>query len=346
MLSLFLVALFIFLAARLHDCAFSIDRPHRQWKATLLPVLTLAGCLLAGVIFYLIFSKVNIYFSGLEQSSRTSLAVLDLLPEKLSHLTKDLMRLLHGRGEPSLPANVKLIQLSLLSIILLASALMTRREFQSLHQGISWILFYGLAILAAAISIRIPTIFFAYTADNARVLSGTAVFWSGIFALSSQIRSYKIRQAAVVLGAILFSSYAIITNSICADFVRLNQRELLLASRMVERLAQLPDFNNMRTAVVVGSSPRIYRDLRSSDVLWSGLNFGMGTGVLREASGENIQGPSLADIKLAHRVAQAMPNWPAPRSTAIVNNVGIVVLGKPGEATTLNVAKRKSGVLE
>jgi hypothetical protein len=330
MLSLFVVALFIFLATRLPLLISQERRSIHNWRLALSPVFELAGCLFAGVIVYVIASKAAIQLSGLEQSSRTSLAGLDLVPGKVLHLIADLKRLLHGRGEPSLPANVKLIQLSLLATVLLASFLTALKQLRRWDQVISWTVILGMTLLAAAVAIRFPTIFFTYTADNARVLSGTAVFWSGIFALASTIQPFRIKQAALVLGVTLFTSYALITNSICAEFVRLNQRELLLASRMIERLTQLPNFSEMRTVVIIGKSSRIYRDIRSSDLLWSGLDSALGTGVLREASGENIQNPTKADFDLANRIAPTMPAWPAPQSTTIVDDVGIVVLGKPG----------------
>lgn len=60
-------------------------------------------------------------------------------------------------------------------------------------------------------------------------------------------------------------AYAISTNTIAGDYTRLVQRQHLIASRMVERLSLQPGFSQLRTVVVVGSSPDLARDLRSKD---------------------------------------------------------------------------------
>jgi hypothetical protein len=163
MLSLFVVALFIFLATRLPLLISQERRSIHNWRLALSPAFELAGCLFAGVIVYVIASKAAIQLSGLEQSSRTSLAGLDLVPGKVLHLIADLKRLLHGRGEPSLPANVKLIQLSLLATVLLASFLTALKQLRRWDQVISWTVILGMTLLAAGVAIRFPTIFFTYT---------------------------------------------------------------------------------------------------------------------------------------------------------------------------------------
>ncbi|MFN5463720.1 MAG: glucosyltransferase domain-containing protein [Cyanobacteriota bacterium] len=327
MLSLYLVAILIMCAIRI-NASFLSQRP-RSLRQSLSPVLKLALCLMAGLIVYVLTSKIALDWSGLGQSTRTSLAGLDDLPEKVSQLISGLKRLIYGRGEAYLPQNVKIIQVLLLLISLISTAYFARQRWLQWPRRFSHFFVVALILLAAALSIRVPTIFFAYSPDNPRVLIGTAVFWSGIFAMTTDAGPKILKRLALVLGVILFAAYAIITNSVCSDFVRMNQRELLLASRIVERMSQLPNFDNVRTVVVVGTSPQVKTDLRSTDLLWSGLNSFMGTGVLREASGEPFESPSAADQELAKLASRRMPFWPKPGSTVIINDVGIVSLGKP-----------------
>ncbi|MFM7642769.1 MAG: glucosyltransferase domain-containing protein, partial [Cyanobium sp.] len=327
MLSLYLVAILIMCAIRINTFFLS-ERP-RSLRESLLPLLKLTLCLLAGLTVYVLISKIALDWSGLGQSTRTTIVGVDDLPSKVSQLLSGLKRLLYGRGEVYLPQNVKLIQVLLLSIALIATPFFARQIWHQWPRRFCHLLVLFLVLLAAAVSIRVPTIFFAYSPDNPRVLIGTAVFWSGIFAMATDAGPKILKRIALVLGTVLFAAYAIITNSVCSDFVRLNQRELLLASRIVERMSQSPDFENVRTVVVVGRSPQVVTDLRSTDLLWSGLNSFMGTGVLREASGERFESPLPADQELAKLASRQMPFWPSPGSTAIVNDVGIVVLGKP-----------------
>jgi hypothetical protein len=328
MLSLFLVATLILLAIRLNSLVFSGDQPSRQVRSYLSPVFALMGCLMAGLVVYFITSKLAVDLSGAGQSSRASLAGLGDVPDKASLLFAQLKQLAYGRGEATLPSSVKLIQLTLLGSVLSASSFVAYRGFRKRARAAGYVFIISLILLAAAISIRIPTILLAYTAENNRVLMGTAVFWSGIFSMSSAAGPLMLKRCGLILGALLVSAYAIITNSICADFVRLNQREMLMASRMVERLAELPDSGRLRTVVLVGFGTQPGRDLRSKDMIWSALNSSMATGVLREASGEDFENPSPADREVALSASKDMPSWPHPGSAAIVGDVGVVVLGK------------------
>jgi hypothetical protein len=328
MLSLFLVATLILLVIRMNSLVLSGGQPSREARSYLSPAFALMGCLLAGLVVYFVTSKLALDLSGAGQSSRASLAGLGELPDKASLLVAQLKQMAYGRGEATLPSSVKLIQLMLLGSVLTASSFVAYRSLQQRVSAAAYVLVVSLILLAAAISIRIPTILLAYTADNDRVLMGTAVFWSGIFSMSSAAGPLLLRRSGLILGALLVSAYAIITNSICADFVRLNQRELLMASRMVERLALLPDYGRLRTVVLVGFGTQPVRDLRGKDMIWSALNSSMATGVLREASGEGFANPSSADREVALSASRAMPIWPHPGSTAIVGDVGVVVLGK------------------
>lgn len=329
MLSLLLVASLIFLVVRLNHFIFTSKHEERvSLLDALAPVAGLIACLLAGTVLYYLTSKLAITLTGVGLSNRTNLAEVEDLPAKAFQLVSHLRQLAYGRGEPSIPANVKLVQSGLLASMLGLSGLAAHKSLRSWLGVMAYLLAVVFILLSAAISIRIPTIFFKYTAENSRVLMGTAVFWSGIFALSTTTGSQYLRRVGLILGAILFSAYAMITNSISSDFVRLNQRELLIGSRMVERLSTMPGFDRLRTIVIVGYKNQMLQDLRSTDQIWSSLNSAMATGLLREASGEVLANPSAADSELGRRASQTMTVWPLPGSTAIVGDVGVVVLSK------------------
>ncbi|MFN6343312.1 MAG: hypothetical protein ACK4V5_01880, partial [Cyanobium sp.] len=265
---------------------------------------------------------------GADLSSRTNLAGLEDIPAKTSQLIAHLKQLVYGRGDPSIPANVKLIQSALLSLVVGLSVLAVIRKTRNWAITFAYLLAVALSVLAAAIAIRIPTIFFEYSAENSRVLMGASVFWSGIFALSCTIGTVPLKQIGLAIGAILASAYAIITNSVASDFVRINQRELLVGSRIMERLSITPGFEQLKTVVVIGGSNSMLMDLRGRDQIWTTLSSSMATGLLREASGIQIKKPSPPDIENARRVSRAMTVWPSPGSTAIVGDLGVVVLGK------------------
>jgi hypothetical protein len=336
MFSLLLVAILVFLIARVNQFIFlpssnalrdsSERRP--SLVSALAPVGGLAACFLAGTLAYYLSSRLAISISGADLSSRTNLAGLEDIPAKTSQLIAHLKQLVYGRGDPSIPANVKLIQSALLSLVVGLSVLAVIRKTRNWAITFAYLLAVALSVLAAAIAIRIPTIFFEYSAENSRVLMGASVFWSGIFALSCTIGTVPLKQIGLAIGAILASAYAIITNSVASDFVRINQRELLVGSRIMERLSITPGFEQLKTVVVIGGSNSMLMDLRGRDQIWTTLSSSMATGLLREASGIQIKKPSPPDIENARRVSRAMTVWPSPGSTAIVGDLGVVVLGK------------------
>jgi hypothetical protein len=295
------------------------------------PAKLLAVIIIGTVIYYLSNKLVLIIF-GLGESNRSALASFYDVPQKITILFADLKRILLGRGDPSLPAPQKLVQFVLLSFCIFFSSLSVFRRTHNWTKTLSALVLLMLIIFMALVSIRIPSIFLAHTGDNGRVLLAAGVFWSGIFAVSQAFDSKILRRVGIVLGFFIVSSYAVITSSISADLVRLNQRELLVASRMIERLSQLPNFSEMRTVVVVGDWDQSSRDLRSvSDVLWSSLNSSFAFGVIREASGENIRQPTAQDQAAALNFSKRMPAWPSLGSTAIINDVGVVLIRKSSQ---------------
>lgn len=335
MLSLLLVALFIYALSKLNqyigiDWTQGQANPYNSHSLahSFRPVMCYLGCLLAGIAAYYISSKAAILISGTGISNRTSLAGIEELPGKVIQLTADMKRLIYGNGEPSIPFTLKLLQSSLLAIFFGYSSWTAINRLRKWPHVALYILASCTIIAASAISIRIPTILLTYSAENSRVLMGSAVFWSGIFALSSTFTYGWLLRASLIIGSLIVTSYSIITNSISTDFVRLNQREMLLGSRIMERFSELPNFEGLRTVVVIGSNRSLHQDLRGTDQIWPTLTTSMATGLLSEVSGTKLENPSSHDLRLGELASRSLQNWPSSNSTAIIGDVGVVVFSK------------------
>ena len=326
MLSLFLVAgLLLPLFEFVSSCRDSLTVPQalmRSMKSLAQYMLVL----LSGILIYFLLGKLLLLLTATSQSGRTVLAGPSLWPQKLNLLAAHLRRMLAGRGEASLPAQIKAVQCLLLANACLAWLLAVQPRARSFRLPWLQILLLAVLLLLAACAIPVPALLVVNTQENPRNLMATSVFWSGIFCLACTAGPILFRRTALILGSVIVLAYAIITNTISVDYGRLIQRQHLLASRIVERLSLQPGFAGLRTVVVVGTSADLSRDLRSVDQVWPSLDSYIGAAVLREVSGTPLQTPAAADEQRAREFSRGMRSWPEPGSTAISDDLGIVVL--------------------
>lgn len=329
MLSLFLVAGLFLPLFQLASLSAEADQVVAQagWLRLQKNVSTYFAVLLSGVILYYLINKMLLVLTGAPANPRTALAGPELWSQKFALMVAHLKRMAGGNGEASLPSQIKALQIVLLAIGCLAwwQKIAQRPRAFKPPMWLQGFVLFGLLLLAAC-SVMVPAILLATTQENPRNLMATSVFWSGIFCLASLARPVVLQRSGLILGALIVLAYAISTNTISVDYTRLVQRQHLIASRMVERLSLQPGFSQLRTVVVVGSSPDLARDLRSKDQILPSLNDYIASGVLREVSGTPLQIPVQADADVAAAASRTMKSWPAPGSTAIKGDVGIVVL--------------------
>jgi hypothetical protein len=226
-----------------------------------------------------------------------------------------------------MPRSTKLLQSSLWLVAAAGLSLETLRQ-RSRRFLIGITLLLLLLSAATVASAFLPTILMDHTSENPRNLLATVVFAGGIVALVSLIKSRRFKILALALAGLLVLSYAMITNSLSVDLARLTSRDLLQASRMVERLDLLRGAKPLKTVVFVGSyAPNV--DLRGREYYQSGFEVSWAQlPLLQEASGQPFRPPSDADRSRALALAVNRPAWPSPGSVAVDGDVGLVVLSQ------------------
>jgi hypothetical protein len=289
--------------------------------------------LFSGAIFYVVASRFIMLVTGVASGSRLEMSGMADYPEKMVLYAKQSYYFL-CKGEVSVPFVLKLLQLTLLGAIGFAGlfALFTKQAF-GFPRLIIWLLLAGATTLGvgACMGVMLP-IKNAYELMNPRTLSALSVYWAGVFAIAMFVASGRGKLLVLVLGAFLAFGYGVNANRQALDHARINERDRLVASRMVERLCQLPQFDSVRTVVLVGAQHAFNLDRVSTST--GGFNVSSlyrpwsSTAVLREVSGIPFEYPTDADRELAERAAIGKPEWPAPGSVFIEGDVGVVVLPK------------------
>ncbi|MFM7268353.1 MAG: glucosyltransferase domain-containing protein [Cyanobium sp.] len=295
-----------------------------RWR----PLLAYIQLLGFGLIAYLVFSLLAVRMAGVPVSGRTSFAAVDALPQKLQLIINHIKRTAFGK-EPSLVRSSKLMQSALWAVVgvgLLAERWRSERRLLALALVIASLGVVPLLIVASAF---LPTILMDHTSENPRNLLATVVFAAGGLALSSLLGSRTLRLAAVVLVAGMVLSYGVSTNALSVDQARLTSRDLLQASRMVERLDQLKGDKPVRSVVFSGSyTPAT--GLRGREYYQSAFQVPWAkVPMLQEATGQVFQEPSEAERAAMLKLAADRQPWPAKDSVAVQGDVGLIVLGKP-----------------
>lgn len=289
--------------------------------------------LFAGAIFYVVASRFIMLVTGVASGSRLEMSGMEDYPEKMVLYAKQCYYFLF-KGEVAVPFVLKLLQLTLLGAIGFAGlfALFTKQAF-GFPRLIIWLLLAGATTLGvgACMGVMLP-IKNAYELMNPRTLSALSVYWAGVFAIAMFVASGRGKLFVLVIGALLAFGYGVNANRQAVDHARINERDRLVASRMVERLCQLPQFDIVRTVVVVGAKHHFNLDRISTST--GGFNVSAlyrpwsSTAVLREVSGLPFEYPSDSDRQLAEKAALGKPEWPLPGSVFIEGDLGVVILPK------------------
>lgn len=295
------------------------------------PWLTKFALLVVGTVLYLLVGKAIMLVAGVTPGSRLEMSALSDYPAKALLYAKQSYYFLF-KGEVSVPLALKGFQLVLLAVVggAGAYALFAKSGFGFLRLVI-WLLLTAVAVAAvgACMGVMLP-IKNAYELMNPRTLSALGVYWVGVFALAYSVVSGRARIGVLFVGVLLAFGYAVNANRQAADHARINERDRLVASRMVERLCQQPGFEAIRTVVLVGATHTFNIDRVSTST--GGFNVSSlyrpwsSTAVLREVSGIAFEYPNDADRQKAERAAAGKPQWPLPGSVFVVGDIGVVVM--------------------
>ena len=288
--------------------------------------------LFASAVGYVLVSKLILVATGTTAGTRLEISGLAEYPAKALLYVKNSYYFLL-KGEVSLPGAVKVVQLSLLAVVGFAGiSAVIKNPASRLCIAFAWGLLMLLTVTAVGVcmGVMLP-IKNAYELMNPRTLSALSVYWAGVFALAWALSTGRMRKFATVTGIFLAFCYAVNVNRQSVDFARINERDRLTASRMVERLSLLPGFPEVRTVVLVGADHTFNIDRISTET--AGFNISSlyrpysSTAVLREVSGTLFEYPSEKDRQAAQAASLGQPHWPLPGSAFIYRDIGVVVLG-------------------
>jgi hypothetical protein len=329
---LFLV---VFIEAMIWAFGWCLQRKktaHEIWNSAKPWVIRL-GLLFSGAVLYVTASKIIMTLTGVASGSRLEMSGFADYPDKMVLYAKQSYFFLF-KGEVGIPFALKLVQLALLATIGFAGLVaFFSKQGLGFARLISWFLLTGATVSAvgACMGVMLP-IKNAYELMNPRTLSALSVYWDGVFALAWWVARGRGRIVVLILGALLAFGYVVNTNRQAVDHARINQRDRLVAGRIVERLCLLPQFEAVRTVVLVGAKHHFNLDRISTST--GGFNVSAlyrpwsSTAVLREVSGLPFEYPTDSDRRLAEKTALGKPEWPAPGSVYIEGDVGVVVLPK------------------
>jgi hypothetical protein len=291
------------------------------------PVVAYARLIGLGTVAYLVFAIASLSLLKIQASNRTQFAEVESWPGKLQLVINHLKRTAFGQ-EPSMPRSPKLLQSLLWVVVASGLTLDLARQAKHWRRGVVFLpILISVSIFTVA-SAFLPTILMDHTSENPRNLLATVVFGSAILALSSLMKSQRLRILALGLASLMALSYAITTNALNVDLARLTQRDLLVANRMVERLDQQSGSRPVRTVVFVGKYSNTV-DLLGKEYYQSGLEVPWAQlPLLREASGQAFELPSKGDRQTAMALAVNRPAWPARESVAVKGDVGLIVLSQ------------------
>jgi hypothetical protein len=282
-------------------------------------------------ILQLVVGKTLQAIFDIAPSSRMGFAGIADIPEKILLLAKIQFYFLL-RSEASLPITVKVLQLGMLALLVwpVAAAIFAKRW--PIGRGLLLVGAGGIMALAG-IGVCLSLLLLAdKSVMMMRTLSGMAVYWFMVGALAIAYNKGIARYIAIGLACIVAFAYALNSNRQSSDFTRLGLRDRFVAGQMVERILTLPNFDKVRTVVLVHENWKFNTDgvtVSTGGFCGSSLiQFWSTTATLREVSGIPFEYPTEKDREFAESLAVDKPEWPAPGSVFIEGDVGVVLLPK------------------
>jgi hypothetical protein len=165
-----------------------------------------------------------------------------------------------------------------------------------------------------------------------RVVSPASLFIGGLMALMLEESNKFTRQTVTGGLVIILICYLGASNSILYDQRRINLWDAQQANRLVARLEQQPDFQNIRKLAIVGGHwwrttplPTAIGDMNVSALAvgWAKVQ------LISHATGYLFHPPDVAEQASAERACSDRPLWPNVGSVFQVGEMGIICLTRP-----------------
>lgn len=263
------------------------------------------------------------------QGERARFLPLDALPGRLAALGAVFRRVLGA--DPVLSTRA----LAVLQGVLLGAALgaallpLARRR----RWGQAALVVAGLAVALGGVVGVVALL--AEFWPSPRVLTAAGVFWAGVLLVLALTVERRGRWLVGLAAATLMLGYAGIDHRVASDQVRLNLRDLSLASRIVGRLESLPGWRTVERVAILGAPRAVPGIPQEFDVNPSALSVPWSQAMLlREVTDRRLANPSAAELQRAERRCAAVEGWPAADSVWIDGPLAIVCLKAASGGTT------------
>jgi hypothetical protein len=262
------------------------------------------------------------------QSSATSLINIENLLQRIIEFA----RVLNYDIRYQVPLLQPIAKISFFTLVILSFFIFTKKSFQD--NGKIFAKFFSITIFLSTLAGLFFTLyalqFISETGfrESQRVYITSGWIIGAILALLCFQRD-KTLQLTLILGLVIGVSGLMVNNKVLSDQARMNQRDILLAGRIIDRMEKLFDINTIKTVVVLGGwreYPAKFQtshwQLNNSAVSepWSKTQF------LTEFSGYRFDNPTKDQFIQAKISAIEMPEWPAEGSIQAVGDLAIVKL--------------------
>ena len=217
-------------------------------------------------------------------------------------------------------------------ICILAIVLLTRRIMQTEGPGhypalAATYILLGIAVFSI-VGMGIPLRFWQ---PFDRVLSAVSVLVAGLLTIAILNSDLWTRRVLLVMAAILLFSFTGVNNVVLSEQLRVNNRDMEKATRMIMRLEAEPEFRAATKLAVVGGEreyPMGFRTVRRGSDMnvsgfarpWSKAN------LIREVSGYRLIEPSRQERLRAEDYCRDVQPWPGPASVAVLDHTAIICL--------------------
>lgn len=297
-------------------------------RATLLTALTMGSM---GVFMAVMWVLSR---SGMvDTEARAHLITLDMVPERLLEMAGSLKRI-YWQTEPTMPGWLKMLIWALLglSVVLIARAYWANGHVGNRLQRSMRLIVP--AILLVPLSLGVIVLFQGWwpvprAVGHSAVIIGL-VFLLGDWCAGGPNNRALRRIQGVGRGVILFG-FVLISNQIFADQRKLNDWDLMTATRLVDRLEGSPDFRNIKYVHVSGGWWGYPAGLKTAggnlnmSALWETWSK---TELLIAASGYRFQGAKGEREVVGDSYCGTAPKWPEDGSTKVDGDLAIICLQK------------------
>ena len=287
----------------------------------------------AVVVYFVIYKLSTLAVDSVLVDSRSGILPLSHVPERLQAVLSTLCHVFL-EPEPLMPLASKLL-IGVIAAVALAA--LAERSWQ--QGGVARYLQLGIigALLIAAL-FGIPGVLVPLTAWDPldRTLAAVSVVVAGVFGIALAQARVRTRPYVLAVAGVLLLSFAGVNNMALSEQLRLNDRDVETATRMIARLESDAGFPAVKKLAVVGRQreyPLRYYTMKrapGADMNVSALHRPWSkTNLLREVSGYRFDEPSPEDLVRAREHCHGVQPWPAAGSVAVLGDMAVICLANP-----------------